>query len=33
MTNSRKEIAIKIENELLNELKFLNMEDAKLKVQ
>ena len=33
MTNLRKEIAIKIENELLNELKFLNMEDAKLKVQ
>ena len=33
MTNSRKEIAIKIENELLNELKFLNMEDANLKVQ
>ena len=33
MANSRKEIAIKIENELLNELKFLNMEDAKLKVQ
>ena len=33
LTNSRKEIAIKIENELLNELKFLNMEDAKLKVQ
>ena len=33
ISNSRKEIAIKIENELLNELKFLNMEDAKLKVQ
>jgi len=33
LTNSRKEIAVKIENELLNELKFLNMEDAKLKVQ
>ena len=33
LTISRKEIAIKIENELLNELKFLNMEDAKLKVQ
>ena len=33
LTNLRKEIAIKIENELLNELKFLNMEDAKLKVQ
>ena len=33
LTDSRKEIAIKIENELLNELKFLNMEDAKLKVQ
>ena len=32
MTNSRKEIAIKIENELLNELKFLNMEDAQLKI-
>ena len=33
LSNSRKEIAVKIENELLNELKFLNMEDAKLKVQ
>ena len=33
LSNSRKEIALKIENELLNELKFLNMEDAKLKVQ
>ena len=33
LTNLRKEIAVKIENELLNELKFLNMEDAKLKVQ
>lgn len=33
ISNSRKEIAIKIENELLNELKFLNMEEAKLKVQ
>ena len=33
ISNLRKEIAIKIENELLNELKFLNMEDAKLKVQ
>ena len=33
LTISRKEIAVKIENELLNELKFLNMEDAKLKVQ
>ena len=33
LTNFRKEIAVKIENELLNELKFLNMEDAKLKVQ
>lgn len=33
LSNSRKEIAIKIEEELLNELKFLNMEDAKLKVQ
>lgn len=33
LSNSRKKIAVKIENELLNELKFLNMEDAKLKVQ
>ena len=33
LSNSRKEIAVKIENELLNELKFLNMEDAKLKIQ
>jgi len=33
LSNLRKEIAVKIENELLNELKFLNMEDAKLKVQ
>lgn len=33
LTISRKKIAEKIENELLNELKFLNMEDAKLKVQ
>lgn len=33
LSNSRKEIAVKVENELLNELKFLNMEDAKLKVQ
>lgn len=33
LSNSRKEIAVKIENELLNELKFLNMEDANLKVQ
>ncbi len=33
LTNLRKEIAVKIENELLNELKFLNMEDTKLKVQ
>ena len=33
LSNSRKDIALKIENELLNELKFLNMEDAKLKVQ
>ena len=33
LTNIRKKIAIKIENELLNELKFLNMEDAKLKVK
>lgn len=33
LSNSRKQIAEKIENELLNELKFLNMEDAKLKVQ
>ena len=33
LSKSRKEIALKIEDELLNELKFLNMEDAKLKVQ
>ncbi len=33
LTNLRKEVAVKIENELLNELKFLNMEDANLKVQ
>ena len=33
LSDSRKEIALKIEDELLNELKFLNMEDAKLKVQ
>ncbi|PGH19809.1 DNA repair protein RecN [Fusobacterium polymorphum] len=33
LSNSRKKIAIKIENELLNELKFLNMEEARLKVQ
>ena len=33
LSKARKEIALKIEDELLNELKFLNMEDAKLKVQ
>ena len=33
LSESRKKIALKIEDELLNELKFLNMEDAKLKVQ
>ena len=33
LSKSRKEVAFKIEDELLNELKFLNMEDAKLKVQ
>ena len=33
LSDSRKEISLKIEDELLNELKFLNMEDAKLKVQ
>ena len=33
LSKSRKEVALKIEDELLNELKFLNMEDAKLKVQ